>query len=142
MKYKADQYKNIASRNECHVVVSVIANDHKHILERYISPFYDICNDIQEHGLEYTDEEGRGKGSQKLTREELEGGDTWVRWIMQTATRFEDIAMILQETGIEIIDHDHRRIAEYVIEMNTLVNEICGDLNTANSCAVMKIFST
>ncbi|MGL1903400.1 MAG: ABC transporter transmembrane domain-containing protein [Fibrobacterales bacterium] len=78
---------------------------------------------------EFTDGTNQGKVRQKLSREELLSGDVWIRWMMQTATRFEDIEPILQETSIELIDHDHRKIAQYAIEMNLLVGEISTTVN-------------
>ncbi|BHH85243.1 hemerythrin domain-containing protein [Desulforhopalus sp. 52FAK] len=44
----------------------------------------------------------------------------WQRWVMQTATRWEDICDIVQETGIERIDREHQRLVEYILDMGRL----------------------
>jgi len=41
----------------------------------------------------------------------------WQRWVMQTATRWDDISDIVQETGIERIDREHQRLIEYILDM-------------------------
>jgi hypothetical protein len=61
MKYKSDQYKDISSRLNCHACVSVISNDHKETLEKYIAPFYEFCMRLHHEGLVVTDDNGQTK---------------------------------------------------------------------------------
>ncbi len=48
----------------------------------------------------------------------------WMRWVLQTARRWEDIAGIVQPIGIEVIDTDHRIFTEYVLELNGLIDSL------------------
>lgn len=45
---------------------------------------------------------------------------------MRTATRWEDISDIVGETGIELIDREHQRLIEYILDMGQI---IAGDKN-------------
>lgn len=54
----------------------------------------------------------------------LSSEETWKMWIMQTASRWEDLSSVIRNTGIEIIDKDHQRLAEYAMEINNLVHDI------------------
>ena len=49
-------------------------------------------------------------------------GKDWTRWVMQTARSWEDITHIIEKTGIESIDNDHRQMTEVVLEINNLID--------------------
>lgn len=51
----------------------------------------------------------------------------WKRWVMQTATRWEDLKDIIPDTGIERIDQDHRRLIEYILDMGDIANIVEGE---------------
>lgn len=51
----------------------------------------------------------------------------WERWVIQTATRWEDLADIVQDTGIEKIDRDHKRLIEYILDMGDVAVRAEGD---------------
>lgn len=40
---------------------------------------------------------------------------------MQTASRWEDVADLIRPTGIDNIDHDHRRLTEIALELNNMM---------------------
>lgn len=44
----------------------------------------------------------------------------WVRWVMQTARTWDDIKAIVNKTGLDSIDNDHRQMTEVVLEINSL----------------------
>lgn len=46
----------------------------------------------------------------------------WKRWVMQTATRWEDLSGIVNDTGIEKIDREHRRLVEYILDMDEFIS--------------------
>ena len=48
----------------------------------------------------------------------------WRRWVMQTARTSEDLSQIVDSTGIDVIDEDHRKMLEYVLEVNLLVDDM------------------
>lgn len=48
---------------------------------------------------------------------------------MQTARTWDDISPIIKETGIAPVDHDHRRLTEYTLELNDLLLEMEQDFN-------------
>ncbi|WP_272699469.1 bacteriohemerythrin [Desulfovibrio sp. Fe33] len=41
----------------------------------------------------------------------------WGKYVIQTASRWEDIEDVVRATGIERIDHDHQRLLEYILAM-------------------------
>ena len=45
----------------------------------------------------------------------------WTRWMMQTARTWQDIAEIVHDTGIDMVDSDHRKMIEYALEVNQLI---------------------
>lgn len=47
----------------------------------------------------------------------------WKRWVLQTATIWEDIEGFVHNTGIEQLDHDHRRLLEYIFAMETIAKK-------------------
>lgn len=47
--------------------------------------------------------------------------EDWVRWKMQTARKWSDIADIISLTGIEMIDRDHKKMTEYALHLNQLI---------------------
>lgn len=46
----------------------------------------------------------------------------WTRWVMQTARSWDDITGIINKTGIDSIDNDHRQMTEVVLEVNNLID--------------------
>lgn len=48
----------------------------------------------------------------------------WTRWVMQTARDWEDIQDIVEQTGVSMVDHDHKRLAQYILELNNLMIEL------------------
>jgi hemerythrin-like metal-binding protein len=51
----------------------------------------------------------------------------WIRWVIQTAERWSDVAPIINNTGIDEIDSDHHRLVSYIIELNLLINKLESD---------------
>lgn len=49
---------------------------------------------------------------------------SWTRWIMQTARSWSDISPVVRETGVEKVDGDHRRLTEYALELNQLIERM------------------
>ncbi|MES9884814.1 MAG: hemerythrin domain-containing protein [Sedimenticola sp.] len=48
------------------------------------------------------------------------------RWVMQTATRWEDLTAIVNDTEIEKIDQEHRHIIRYILDMETISTSAAG----------------
>jgi len=46
----------------------------------------------------------------------------WTRWVMQTARSWSDISGIINKTGVDSIDNDHRQMTEVVLEINNLID--------------------
>lgn len=57
----------------------------------------------------------------------------WFRWIMQTARTWDDIKGVVNKTGVESIDNDHRQMTEVVLEINSLA-DLCqsGEMGLGN----------
>jgi len=53
-------------------------------------------------------------------------GDSWNRWLMQSAKTWADVAGVVKETGIEAIDYDHRRMTEAILEISNLLDLVEG----------------
>jgi hemerythrin-like metal-binding protein len=49
--------------------------------------------------------------------------DSWSRWLMRSARTWADLSDAIGETGIDAIDRDHRRMGEYLLEINRLAEE-------------------
>lgn len=43
---------------------------------------------------------------------------------MQTARSWEDISSLVRETGVAPVDHDHRQMTEYILELNRVLFEL------------------
>ncbi|MBN2652097.1 MAG: hemerythrin family protein [Spirochaetales bacterium] len=43
------------------------------------------------------------------------------KWIMQTSKTWEDIRNLISQTGIGQVDHDHKKLAKYILELNTIL---------------------
>jgi hemerythrin-like metal-binding protein len=66
--------------------------------------------------------------------------ENWVRWILQTARCWEDVSDVIERTGIDFIDDDHRQIVEHAMEMEQLIQALEGsrlDLDTVRREAVV-----
>ncbi|MBF0228831.1 MAG: hemerythrin family protein [Desulfamplus sp.] len=48
--------------------------------------------------------------------------DAWIRWVMQTARTWDDLANVIKLTGIDEVDEDHKKMAIYALEINNLVS--------------------
>lgn len=48
----------------------------------------------------------------------------WTRWVLQTAKTWEDMRFVIKETGIAHIDHEHKRMTDYMVEINRLLFEL------------------
>lgn len=61
---------------------------------------------------------------QKTVATHVDGQDNakWTRWVMQTARSWDDITGIINKTGIDSIDLDHRQMTEVVLEINNLID--------------------
>lgn len=46
----------------------------------------------------------------------------WTRWVMQTARSWDDISNIINKTGVDSIDNDHKQMTEVVLEINSLID--------------------
>ncbi len=64
-------------------------------------------------------QKSEGKSGQN---EGVISNQNWTRWILQTARKWEDIDEIIKITGIDTIDNDHRKMAEYALEINNLID--------------------
>lgn len=47
---------------------------------------------------------------------------SWVRWVLQTARTWDDISVVIKETGIEKIDNDHRHMTDYALAINNMID--------------------
>ena len=45
----------------------------------------------------------------------------WTRWVLQTAKTWDDIAEVVNQTGIDRIDRDYQAMIENVLELNRLI---------------------
>jgi len=57
-----------------------------------------------------------------LTPQGLSQEDAWVRWVMETARKWEDIHDLIHRTGIEAVDEDHRRMTEVALQISNLLD--------------------
>lgn len=57
------------------------------------------------------------------------GGKSWTRWILQTANTWEDMKFVIKETGIAMIDHEHKRMMDYIVEINKLLFQLEKNFN-------------
>ena len=48
----------------------------------------------------------------------------WKLWVMQTARHYGDIVSVIQKTGIENIDNEHRTMVGLVLEINHLIDSL------------------
>ena len=48
----------------------------------------------------------------------------WTRWVLQTAKNWEDMKFVISQTGIAHIDHEHKRMTDYMVEINKLLFEL------------------
>lgn len=48
----------------------------------------------------------------------------WQRWAMGTARSWRDIQGLLRETGIDMVDADHRVLLEYAVKINLLAEDV------------------
>ncbi len=54
----------------------------------------------------------------------MEADKNWTRWVLQTAKTWEDMKFVIHETGIAHIDHEHKRMTDYMVEINKLLFEL------------------
>lgn len=45
----------------------------------------------------------------------------WGRWVMQTARNWNDLSPVIRACGLDAVDTDHRRMIEYALEVNSLI---------------------
>lgn len=45
----------------------------------------------------------------------------WGRWVMQTARTWDDLSPVIRVCGLDSVDDDHRRMIEYALEVNSLI---------------------
>lgn len=45
----------------------------------------------------------------------------WEKWLLQTADHWQDLNSVVKEVGIAKIDHEHKRMIDYMIEINKLL---------------------
>jgi len=50
--------------------------------------------------------------------------DQWNRWVLQTARTWADVEAVIEKTGIDRIDDDHKQMTLYVLELNQLIHRI------------------
>jgi|SaaInlStandDraft_1057018.scaffolds.fasta_scaffold33174_2 hemerythrin len=48
----------------------------------------------------------------------------WNLWLMQTARHYGDVSSIIYETGIDVIDDDHRKLVGQVLEINHFIDNL------------------
>lgn len=53
---------------------------------------------------------------------EIEAERHWVRWVMQTARNWDDIATVVKRTDIDMIDDDHQKLTELTLQINNLLD--------------------
>lgn len=51
----------------------------------------------------------------------MSDNSNWTRWVLQTARNWKDLKFVIQETGIAHIDHEHKRMTDYMIELNKIL---------------------
>jgi hemerythrin len=50
---------------------------------------------------------------------------SWMRWTLQTARNWDDLSSMLFKTGVQQVDADHKKMAEYALEINKLIDQAC-----------------
>ena len=53
----------------------------------------------------------------------------WTRWIMQTARTWDDLSGMIHQTGVLFVDDDHRRMTEYALDLNLLIEKMNRDFD-------------
>lgn len=60
------------------------------------------------------------------------GTKYWTRWVLQSARNWEEMKFVIKETGIAHIDHEHKRMTDFMVEINKLLikleNNFCLDI--------------
>ncbi|MBB5022493.1 hemerythrin domain-containing protein [Desulfurispira natronophila] len=46
----------------------------------------------------------------------------WTRWLLQTARTWDDIKDAFSSMRVDMLDDDHRRLTEFTLELNTLID--------------------
>lgn len=54
----------------------------------------------------------------------MEPDKNWIKWVLQTAQTWEDMRYVIKETGVAHIDHEHKRMTDYMVEINRLLFEL------------------
>lgn len=54
----------------------------------------------------------------------MKSDKNWTRWVLQTAQTWEDMRFVIKETGIAHIDHEHKRMTDYMVEINRLLFQL------------------
>lgn len=62
----------------------------------------------------------------------------WVRWVMQTARNWDDIASVVKQTDIDAIDDDHRKLTELTLQINNLLDSTSQDSRRFNLETIQK----
>ena len=50
--------------------------------------------------------------------------NNWTKWLIQTAEKWSDLAPIIRNTGVKVIDSDHQQLVKYTLELNALIKEL------------------
>lgn len=50
--------------------------------------------------------------------------EQWNRWVIQTATNWQEITSVINKTGVETIDHDHQRIISAILELDHVIKQM------------------
>ena len=53
--------------------------------------------------------------------------NNWVRWIIQTAEKWSDIEPVITSSSIDKIDEEHKRLVNYVIDLNFTIRRLDRD---------------
>jgi len=63
----------------------------------------------------------------------------WGKYVIQTASRWEDIEEVVRATRIERIDHDHQRLLEYILAMEEPARAETGRRSTSRLIEKQKL---
>ena len=86
--------------------------------------------------------QGREQKPQAAKRKDVIGNYKWQRWMIFSATTWEELESIVKVTDIAVIDSGHRRLLETALEVKRFVNELrVGEMNEQFLESVVKLLT-
>ncbi len=52
----------------------------------------------------------------------------WMKWMFDSSRGWADVDSMIDETGIDIVDHDHKTIAEFIVSLNLLASRLSQEI--------------